>query len=86
LVVSARECAASASIAADPLIAPATIFATAIVALDARAIFAVLRLSELRSGRRLRLLVWAAVSLSAFVRGRPFDVCGPLQFVPAFAG
>jgi L-alanine-DL-glutamate epimerase-like enolase superfamily enzyme len=60
LVVSASEWAASASIAAEPLIAPAAIFAIAIVALEASAIDAVRRLSALRPGRRLRLLAWTA--------------------------
>src|ERR1700750_3378798 len=60
LVVSASEWAASASIAAEPLIAPAAIFAIAIVAFEASAIDAVRRLSALRPGRRLRLLAWTA--------------------------
>jgi rhodanese-related sulfurtransferase len=60
LVVSAREWAASASIAAEPLIAPAAIFATAMIALEASAIVAVRRLSALRPGRRERLLAWTA--------------------------
>ena len=60
MVVSASECAASANIAAEPLTTPATIFAIAIVALEASAIAAVRRLSTLRSGRRLRALMWAA--------------------------
>jgi hypothetical protein len=69
--VSASECAASASIAAEPLSAPATALATKIAALATRAIVAVRRLWALRSGRRLRRLAWAAVSSmpSVYPRG-----------------